>query len=83
MLEVEESWGEGVYGEDIMCVVVVCIGQDDEKICVCMFGEMCRVDMGASLYSFVFVGDVMEIEFVMLVMYVVKFEDFYDGDVLC
>jgi diphthine synthase len=83
MLEVEESRGEGVYGEDTMCVAVARIGQDDEKICACTLGEMRRVDMGAPLHSLVLVGDVMEIESAMLATHAVKPEDFYDGDAPC
>jgi len=62
LLEVEEKRGEGVYGEDTLCVGLARVGTETQQVVSGTMKDLLNVDFGPPLHSLVIAGDVHFLE---------------------
>lgn len=74
LLEVEQTKGESVYGEDTECVGFARLGSEDQVIVAGSMRELQLVDFGAPLHCLVITGNTHPVEEEMLDFYRIRRE---------
>ncbi|GMN35763.1 hypothetical protein TIFTF001_005513 [Ficus carica] len=74
LLEVEQTKGESVYGEDTECVGFARLGSEDQVVVAGSMRELQSVDFGAPLHCLVITGNTHPVEEEMLDFYRIRIE---------